>query len=304
MNQPMKILIAYDGSNGGVAVLTDLRKAGLPNDAEAIVISVADVCLWPTSTSEADSIIPEPASVKKAHRLALQAVEEVRTLATQASERLQTLFPGWKVAAEGHGESPAWAIIQKAAQWKSDLVVVGSHGRSAVRKLMLGSVSQKVITETRCSVRVARAGSDQSKPSVRIVIGVDGSAGAEAVVRAVAERHWPTGSEARLVAALDPMMATALEWVEGGAMDARTWMSKRIESSIEKLSAGGLTVTTIIRKGDPKRVLISEAKQWRADCIFVGARGLRGIGRLLLGSVSAAVVARAGCSVEVVRGSE
>ncbi len=303
MNQPMRILIAYDGSSGAEAVLTDLQKAGLPNDVQAIVISVADVCLWPTSTPEANRL-PEPASVKRAHRKALQAVEEARALAAKASEQLRTRFPGWNVAAEGHGESPAWAIIQRAHEWNTDLVVVGSHGRSALSKLVLGSVSQKVITETSCSVRVARAGTDPGRSEVRIVIGVDGSAGAETAVHAVAERPWPAGSEVRLVAALDPMMATAVEWVEGRATNERAWMSKRIENSVEKLRASGLTVTTVIKKGDPKRVLIKEAKRWGADCVFVGARGLRGIGRLLLGSVSAAVVARASCSVEVVRSYE
>ena len=44
-------------------------------------------------------------------------------------------------------ESPAWAVIRKADEWKADLVVVGSHGRSAFGRLILGSVSQKVVTE-------------------------------------------------------------------------------------------------------------------------------------------------------------
>ena len=97
------------------------------------------------------------------------------------------------------------------------------------------------------------------------------------------------------------MIATALQWIEGGSLDARAWMSKRVESSVERLRASGLTVSTAIKEGDPKRILTDEAKQWRADCVFVGARGLRGIGRFLLGGVSAAVVARAHCSVEIVR---
>jgi len=302
MNQPMRILIAYDGSSGADAVLADLERAGFPNDVEAIVICVADVCLWPMSNREANNAIPELPSVEKAHRQALQAVEEARALATGASARLRARFPGWRISAESRGDSPAWAIIQKADQWKPDLVIVGSHGRSALGNLFLGSVSQKVIAETWCSVRVARASTNQSSSTVRIVIGVDGSAGAETAVRAVAQRQWPTGSEVRLVAALDPMIATALQWVEGGALDERAWMSKRVESSIERLHTSGLAVTTVIKEGDPKRILPDEAKQWRADCVFVGARGLRGIGRFLLGSVSAAVVARAHCSVEVVRG--
>ncbi|MFX4689754.1 universal stress protein, partial [Acinetobacter baumannii] len=49
------------------------------------------------------------------------------------------------------------------------------------------------------------------------------------------------------------------------------------------------------------RALIEEAEKWQADSIFVGARGLRGRERSLLGSVASAVASRAPCSVEVVR---
>ncbi|MBO0799053.1 MAG: universal stress protein, partial [Blastocatellia bacterium] len=50
-----------------------------------------------------------------------------------------------------------------------------------------------------------------------------------------------------------------------------------------------------------KRLLVSEAESWGADCVFVGARGLGRAGRFLIGSVSSSVAARAHCSVEVVR---
>ena len=73
------------------------------------------------------------------------------------------------------------------------------------------------------------------------------------------------------------------------------------EALEEKLRAAELVVSSVIINGDPKRLLVDEAEQWGADSIFVGARGLRLIDRLLLGSVSAAVAERAHCSVEVVR---
>ena len=113
MKEPMRILIAYDGSTGADAVLADLERAGLPNHVEAIVICVADVCLWPMSHSQANSGIPELPRVEKAHRQALQAVEEAHALATKASGRLRDRFPGWQVSAESRGDSPAWAIIQR-----------------------------------------------------------------------------------------------------------------------------------------------------------------------------------------------
>jgi len=67
------------------------------------------------------------------------------------------------------------------------------------------------------------------------------------------------------------------------------------------LRTRGLTVSSVITEGDPKHVLLDEAEHWGADCIFVGARGLSRVERFLLGSVSAAVAARAHCAVEVVR---
>jgi nucleotide-binding universal stress UspA family protein len=68
------------------------------------------------------------------------------------------------------------------------------------------------------------------------------------------------------------------------------------------LRATGLEVQEpVMRMGDPKRLVVDEANAWSADCIFVGARGLSRMQRVLLGSVSGAVAARATCSVEVIR---
>jgi nucleotide-binding universal stress UspA family protein len=71
--------------------------------------------------------------------------------------------------------------------------------------------------------------------------------------------------------------------------------------SAKMLENTGLKVTDVIKAGKPWKVLVEEAKNWKADCIFVGARGLGMIQRFLLGSVSNAVASRAHCSVEVVR---
>ncbi len=59
-----------------------------------------------------------------------------------------------------------------------------------------------------------------------------------------------------------------------------------------------------LEKGDPQRVLIAEARKWEADSIFVGGRRFgRAFERFWLGSVSTALVTKAHCSVEVVRGA-
>jgi nucleotide-binding universal stress UspA family protein len=78
-------------------------------------------------------------------------------------------------------------------------------------------------------------------------------------------------------------------------------MAKEVDPMAALLRTRGLTVSSVIKEGDPKHILLDEAEQWEADSLFVGARGLSLMERFLLGSVSAAVAARAHCSVEVVR---
>ena len=99
----MKILIAYDGSSHADAALDDLERAGLPHEAEALVISVADVWMWPPPKDDARGIRAEELDIiglKKARAQSEQAVEEARKLAIQASERIKAAFPSWKVDAE------------------------------------------------------------------------------------------------------------------------------------------------------------------------------------------------------------
>lgn len=112
----------------------------------------------------------------------------------------------------------------------------------------------------------------------------------------MAARAWPKGSHARLVTSVDPlhMYAAAPEEKYAG-------LGVIHESAEALLRAAGLEVSFQIKEEDAKQLLVKEAEEWGADSIFVGARGLGRFGRLLLGSVSTAVVARAHCSVEVVR---
>ena len=289
----MKILIAYDGSDCAEAALDDLLRAGLPQAAEALVMSVQEYV----------PVLPPPGvlAVTTPDSLISSLVTEKHELALAACLRLQQAFPTWQVRAEADMGSPATSLLTKAEEWQADLIVVGSHGRSVLGRLILGSVSQKIVTEAHCSVRVARGRAVDARTPVRLVIGVDGSPGAEAAVRAVAARAWPAGSEVRVVTTVDYTVEEVIEYVEAVNHHGWSWLQETLAAAEKTLLAAGLTVAPHIKKGDPKHVLVQEAEDWGADCLFVGARSLSRLERFRLGSVSAAVTARAHCSVEVVR---
>ena len=144
---------------------------------------------------------------------------------------------------------------------------------------------------------------------LRLLIGVDNSPYSNAAVDAVYRREWPNGTEVLLLAVVDTVMAVTpgpalpsiLKWIEMGDEENLAHVRQIFEPSAEKLSSARLNVAVKIRGGNPADGIIEEAESWGADCIFVGAKGVRGVERLLLGSVSSAVSARAHCSVEVVR---
>ncbi len=311
----MKILIGYDGSDCSEAALDDLQKAGLPPVADALIMSVAEVWL-PTLSLSTDDIVEQamevevPADMKRVYAKASIAVKEAQAMAAKARDRLREAFPRWQIEIEATSGSPAWELVAKADQWQPGLIVVGSHGHSGIKRMVLGSVSQRVVTEARGSVRVARGRVEERDNPVRNVIGIDGSPGSEATVREVASRSWPAGSEVRLIAVMDPLMPTLLgrliptvsATIEESNRADRDWVEKILADAAGLLKDAPVAVSTGVREGDPKRALVEVAEAWGADCIFVGSTGFSNrLERFVLGSTSAAVVSRAHCSVEVVR---
>lgn len=145
---------------------------------------------------------------------------------------------------------------------------------------------------------------------MRILIGVDGSEYSDAALDEVSKRTWPPGSEILVLHAFElPLSVTPEVWAfppdyfERLDSVCRRQADEIIKAAVAKLSglAGVATINSKVVLGAPKSVILDEAETWKPDLIVVGSHGYPTWERLLLGSVSQAVVAHAKCSVEVVR---
>ncbi|SRR6266511_3858978 len=163
MDEMMKILIAYDGSGGSNEMLTDLRRAGLPGRAEALVISISEA--WFLLS---DGILGAGTNFVTE---ALGCVKEALALARQAAERIRSDFPDWNVRHSSAVGSPAAVLIEKADEWKPDLLALGAHGHTGRRTILFGQ-------------RVANSCDSRS------LLGASGAGRKERRRRANPPNHW------------------------------------------------------------------------------------------------------------------
>jgi nucleotide-binding universal stress UspA family protein len=208
------------------------------------------------------------------------------------AEISQILLDGW----------PDEELARRAAELGAELIVVGSHGRTGVKRLVLGSTAERVIRLAGVSVLVAR-GAAPSGGYRRIVVGTDftplarqaalaaiGYAGAGGRIDVV--HCW---SRPATAAGLD--VPITLPW---GAM----------VTELERI--GAAHVAELRRETDvpidfrvaqlaPDHGLVEVAERTGADLIVVGSHGRRGVKRFLLGSVAERTARHAPCSTLVVR---
>jgi nucleotide-binding universal stress UspA family protein len=74
----------------------------------------------------------------------------------KTTEKLQTLFGAQAVTGEILHGNVSDTIVEDAIEWQADLIVIGSHGRTGMDRMFLGSVAEKVINRAPCSVDVVK----------------------------------------------------------------------------------------------------------------------------------------------------
>jgi nucleotide-binding universal stress UspA family protein len=291
MMNPMKIMIAYDGSARAQAALADLEIAGLPSLAEARIVAVVEP-FQPAGPSEI--------------AWGSGATDALETLTQRAGcilqegrHRLERIFPDWELETEVYCGQRAMELVAQAVEWGPELLVISPLNRSKFERMVWGSLSGSVVENATCSVRVARDANltDDIAKGLRLMVGYDGSRSAKSVIDELSMRQWPANTEVRLVVALEPSLPDRL----GASAIQRQQMPLMFEDAAQILCKAGLRVSTSLLEGKPKSVLLDEAEEWGAHCIFVGRHRHNAFSRMFMESTSAAIASQAPCSVEIVR---
>jgi len=290
----MKVLVAVDSSGASQYVIAEAVSRPWPSGTTFCVQSVVDMWEW----------IGPPELVEEAKRAA-------RTLVMAATSELSR--SGHEVVSEIQAGLPKKAIPEYAKEWGADLIMVGSHRSNTLTRFLLGSVAHAVLRAAPCSVEIVRPsprGVAASSRGMKILVGTDGSKCSERATHAVANRPWPAETLVRVISVQEPifpagempmafdpaLMEEVLERERRRAEDALKRAQQILSSAGLKLCDSSETLL-----GDPRTVLLDEAKSWGADLVMLGSHGLHGLDRVLLGSVSEAVAMHAHCSVEVIR---
>ncbi len=145
----MKVLLAIDGSPSSECVLDELKNIKLDKDSEIIVLSTVE---------RVGPIMGEPfggALIEYEAQIEKQSLETARNVVQEAKEKIEKDF-GCYVKTEIVMGSPKYAIVEKAGEWKTDLIILGSHGYRLWERVLLGSVSTFVAQHAKCSVLISR----------------------------------------------------------------------------------------------------------------------------------------------------
>ena len=143
----MKILLAIDDSKFSEAAIESVIRQATPQETEVRLLHVIEpIPIYPDG--QAWGYGPEASQVLEEQR------KEAEGLVARAGQTLREKnFNVMTAIEEGN---PKEVIIDSAAEWHADLIVVGSHGRHGLDRFFMGSVSEAVARHTTCSVQIVR----------------------------------------------------------------------------------------------------------------------------------------------------
>lgn len=290
----MKILFATDGSTNAQQAAKFLSKIDFSTRYELIVATVShdptlstnDYFAWAEEWREQDA--------KRVEGVQDEVVELIRGT-SESVKRVHRIG------------SPQREILKIAKEEEADLIVIGAVGHSALRRLVLGSVSDHVATHADCSVLVVRPHELESdEPLQRIMVAYDGSKPAMRLIDEVGKYKFAKDAEFAITTVLheyDYMAGDAIaesiyqrqsEWFEEQRADNVSVVAK-LESQFPNVES------VVQRSFSPSDALITAAEQQDSQLIMVGDAGHTFWDDLMVGATTKYVLRHAPCSVWISR---
>jgi nucleotide-binding universal stress UspA family protein len=206
-------------------------------------------------------------------------------------------------------EAPDEGIPAEASRQDADLVIVGTHGRTGFKRLLLGSVAERIVRYSATPVMVARPVTFAEGGYRRILVPTDFSEAAEAAVATATALARPGGSVDvlhcwRLPSAIHTAPTADLAGVAADTL--RVELAKNTEAMgrelIERYREQCKRVAFNQVEDSAVRGIHERVETGVYDLVVMGSHGRRGLRRWLLGSVAEATVRHSPCSVVVAHG--
>ncbi len=295
----MKVLLATDGSADSDRAAAFLASLPLTQEDAILVLHV---------------ISPFPVYDQKFYdqkeAISMDFKEVKQDIATRIVDQTVTILKPVvaKISTTVRDGSPSEAIVAAAAKTEADLIVMGARGIGRFSRLLIGSVTRSVATNTTKPFLVIKHHERKDPDIFRIVFATDGSDSSLAAAQFLNSMPLPEHSELTVVhvvwsANADIPDRFVLEMDDRVKENlARIRKSEFAEAENVVVQSEGIlrsrfqSFKTTIKMGNPAEELLNEAKSIGADLVVVGCRGLRGI-KGMMGSVSRQIVSDAHCSV-------
>jgi nucleotide-binding universal stress UspA family protein len=146
--EPMKILVAYDGSPASEAALEEVIRRPWPKGTQVRLVTAVE---RPLPAPPPDGAVYGPLVEKMRSALREEAYHRIH----KALEKF-TARPELEMSFELRDGNPKHALLEAIREWGADLVITGSHGTTGLARLFLGSVSHALVTHAPCSVEVVK----------------------------------------------------------------------------------------------------------------------------------------------------
>ncbi|MDP3298056.1 MAG: universal stress protein [Thermodesulfovibrionia bacterium] len=283
MGRYRKILVAVDGSETSLHALKESFKLAMNEGSWITVVSVV-----PPYTGDLDLVAVGNimASMRKPCEEALRKAQDIAN-----AERASI-----KTACE-EGE-PHSAIVDLAQAENFDLIVMGRRGLRRLERVLVGSVTARVIGYSPIDVLVVPRDTEVGWQNV--LLTTDGSKYSEAASKKAIDLAKSYGGVLKILSVVDvppEFYAESPKTVDDMINKAKGY----VEVVKKQAEAARVKVETFVREGEAYQVITNIAKEQNAGIIIMGSHGRTGLKRLLMGSVTEKVIGHSPCPVLVVK---